>query len=313
MKNLQYKIRKRNQCLQSIRNFLNKNKYLEVDVPTLVPALIAESYLTPFETELKTNGFSTNAYLTASPEAYLKRLLTKFPKSIYYLGKAYRNNEPFSRLHNHEFTILEWYKVGVDYMRLMNEIEQMIGYIATEMQVNIGVDFSSPWQYITLEEAFKKYVPKKELNNITENFEKLYVQYVEPNLGTKGKPTFVTNFPHYQSPLAKAKAKNSNNLLFKEEAERFELYINGVELINGWTELTNYKKQAANFKSEEEAIRAQGRDVYKIDWGFVEALKKGMPNCSGAAMGVDRLLMVLLGFSDLNEALLFPSKKLFKK
>ncbi len=302
----------RQQTSAAIRKFLGGRGYLEADVPVLAPALIPESYLEAFETTLHKEDGSAKAYLTASPEAFLKRLLTKFPHNLFYLGKAFRNSEPTGKMHNHEFTILEWYSVGTDYRGLMKEIEQMVGFIAKELSVDIGVDFAPPWEYLTLEEAFQKYVPSalperldRPLLEPSELFEKHYVQYIEPKLGAQGKPTFVTDFPVWQSPLAKVNPDNP------QAAERFELYIKGVELVNGWTELTDAAKQKENFENEIGFRKVMGKKEYLPDWDFIKALEKGMPTCSGAAMGVDRLMMVLGGYQSLKDVILFPTSSLF--
>jgi lysyl-tRNA synthetase class 2 len=130
------------------------------------------------------------------------------------------------------------------------------------------------------------------------------VQFIEPNLGTRGVPTFVYDFPACQSPLAKSK----NGL-----AERFELYINGVELVNGWTELTDAALQEENLHRENALRKRYGKQELPMDYGFVESLKQGMPECAGAAMGVDRLLMVLCDYSSIEEVIPFSSKELFGK
>jgi len=269
----------------------------------LSPKLIPESYLQVFQTKLTSPNLKTkgNFYLLASPEAYLKRLLVSEKQNLFYLGKAFRNCEPLGKFHNHEFTILEWYKINYTYFDLMKEIEQMISFIAKKINSRIGIDFASPWEYLSIEQAYSKFAKGKKL--IPETFEQIYVESLEPNLGTRGKPTFIYNFPAWQSPLAKAK----NGL-----AERFELYINGVELINGWTELTDAKQQKINLEGQNQERIRRGLKKLPIDNEFIRALQQGMPACSGAAMGVDRLLMVLGSYQSLDEVILFPISKLLK-
>lgn len=306
--NIPQKIVFRQKIVHALRSFLYEKNYGEADVPLLVPSLIPESYLDVFETKIE--GPQVNAkkaFLTASPEAFLKRLLVEGSGNVFYLGKAFRNGEPFGPLHNHEFTILEWYSVGIEYKQLMKEIEEMVHSVFVQNR-NIcslpkGFDLTPPWEYITVDEALQRFAPKNENPNSGAEFEKMYVEFIEPNLGTRGKPTFITDFPTWQSPLAKPK---KNNL-----AERFELYINGVELINGWTELTDYKRQAINCTEEQDERKKRGKPFVPTDLGFLNALKKGMPECAGAAMGVDRLLMVLGGFDSLADVILFPDVRLF--
>jgi elongation factor P--beta-lysine ligase len=286
-----------------LREFLYLNNYFEADIPSLSPKLIPESYLEIFASKIASPNFKAAKpiYLLASPEAYLKRLLVSEKQNLFYLGKAFRNNEPLSRLHNHEFTILEWYKINYTYFKMIKEIEQMIGYLASKLSIQIGIDFNPPWEYLTMEQAYSKFAKGYKLD--AENFEHTYIKQIEPNLGTRGKPTFIYDFPSWQSPLAKAK----NGL-----AERFELYINGVELINGWTELTDSKQQKKNLAVQNEQRIKYNRKPLPLDTGFIKALEQGMPECAGAAMGVDRLLMILGNYHSLSEVLLFPLSKLLK-
>ena len=286
-----------------LRDFLYHRDYFEADIPVLSPKLIPESYLQVFQTNLSSPNLKRNQpfYLLASPESYLKRLLVSERKNLFYLGKAFRNHEPIGRCHNHEFTILEWYKINYTYLDLMKEIEQMISFLASKLDTQLSVDFNSPWEYLTIEEAYSKFAKGKKLNKAT--FEQIYVELLEPNLGTRGKPTFIYNFPSWQSPLAKAK----NGL-----AERFELYIKATELINGWTELTDPKLQKANLELENQERKKRGLKKLPLDTEFIKALEQGMPECSGAAMGVDRLLMILFDYQSISDVILFPVSKILK-
>jgi len=304
MNQLQKLLKNRQNLNRAIRDFFASNGYLEADSPLLAPSVIPESYLEVFETSLRAPNLrdAKPAYLLASPEAFLKRLIVQDSGSIYYLGKAFRNGEPFGSKHNHEFTILEWYRIGYDYHQLMKEIEQMITYITINSHSTVRLNFSKPWEYLTIKEAGSRFAPGHKIT--PENFENLYVKYLEPNLGTRGVPTFIYDFPAWQSPLA----KSANGL-----AERFELYINGVELINGWTELTDSKIQEKNLVTQNEERLKIGKQKLPLDFGFIQSLKQGMPECAGAAMGVDRLLMVLFGYSSIQEVIPFSSKTLFGK
>ena len=294
-------ILQRQQLNSALRKFLFAHHYYEADIPLLSPKLIPESYLQVFDTKLTSPNLKTKKqfFLLASPEAYLKRLLVSERQNLFYLGKAFRNCEPLGRFHNHEFTILEWYKISYTYFDLMREIEQMINFIAKKIISQIGIDLTPPWEYLSIEQAYSKYARGKKLT--PESFEKVYLEYLEPNLGTHGKPTFIYDFPDWHSPLAKAK----NGL-----AERFELYINGVELINGWTELTDARQQKDNLEKQNQERIKRGSEILPLDNEFIKALEQGMPDCSGAAMGVDRLLMLLGNYQSLEEVILFPVSKL---
>lgn len=304
MNQLRKLLKERQSLIQAIREFFAKNDYLEADTPLLAPSVIPESYLEIFETSLNSPNLNKQipAYLLASPEAYLKRLLVLNSGNIFYLGKAFRNGEPLGQKHNHEFTILEWYRLGHDYMDMMREIEQMITYVANNSHSRVNINFAKPWEYLSVSEACIRFAPDQIMT--PENFEHLYVKYLEPNLGTRGIPTFIYDFPSWQSPLAKSK---------EGLAERFELYINGVELVNGWTELTDPKVQEDNLNKENRLRESYGKAALPLDHGFVESLKQGMPECAGAALGVDRLLMVLFDYPSIQEVLPFSSFTLFGK
>ena len=297
---------------RGIREFLESHNYVEADVPVLAPALIPESYLEPFATSLvDAAGTKKQAFLTASPEAFLKRLLCMgLQNNVFYLGKAFRNGEPLGKLHNHEFTLLEWYQLGGDYETLMKETEEMIRFVNTQITNNkIQTTYQLPvtsFTRITIQEAFKKYANTDAFTLDHDTFNKQYVQYVEPHLGFD-TPTFLINFPTWSSPLAKAQITN-DKLQF---AERFELYINGIELVNGWTELTDWEKQQENLQAEMETRNNYHMTPIVPDKGFIEALEIGMPACAGAAMGVDRLTMVLAGAKTLNDVIPFTTSELF--
>jgi len=302
-------IKSRQTVTQALRTYLWEHDYVEADVPVLVPTLIPESYIEFFETTVTDPQNKTfNAYLTASPEAYLKRLLSLgVNTSIFYLGKAFRNGEPLGSVHNHEFTLLEWYKLGADYQSVMDETENMFKYTvqtyAKTHNVDLLFDTSHAFERISISEALTRFAPHKYHKNMpVEYFERVYVEYLEPNMGTRGAPTFLTDFPTWQSPLAKEE---------NGTAQRFELYFQGIELVNGWTELTDWQKQEENLKQENNERENRGLKKVRIDNGFIHALQKGLPACAGAAMGVDRLLMVLAREQNLQNILPFSTEKLF--
>lgn len=302
-------IKSRQTVTQALRTYLWEHDYLEADVPVLVPTLIPESYLEVFETEVRDPQNKTyRAYLAASPEAYLKRLLSLgVDTSIFYLGKAFRNGEPLRNLHNHEFTLLEWYKLGADYQSLMDETENMFKYTvqryAKTHNVNPLFDTNNTFERISIAEALVRFAPRKYHKNVpAEDFEKIYVEYLEPHMGTRGVPTFLIDFPAWQSPLAKE---------VNGTAQRFELYFHGIELVNGWTELTDWKKQEQNLKKENNEREKRGLKKVRMDNGFIRALQKGLPICAGAALGIDRFLMLLAHEKNLKNVLPFSTKKIF--
>ncbi len=311
-----------------IRQFLEKKGYQEIDLPVLSPALIPESYLEVFETEFYFLNARQKLYLIPSPELFLKRLLVAGIGDCFYLGKSFRNSEPSSSLHSPEFEMLEIYKIGVDYLKLADEILEMLRSLNREIQnwrdklsmvghyekTNCKINFDK-WEKITVGQAFEKYgqISQKELFNQrlflikarekgyrTEGFSyeeiwsQIYVSEVEPNLGKNGYPTLIYDYPKELAALAKLNPD-------KRTAQRFEFYINGVELGDCYTELGDWREQLTRFEQEIKKRKKMKKIDHPIDKGFIEALKYELPFCSGVAIGLERLMMVLLGLSSIND------------
>lgn len=305
-----------------VDEFLEKKGYLKIDLPVLSPALIPESYLEVFETEFRYFDKKEKLYLTPSPELFLKRLLAYGIGDCYYLGKSFRNSEPNSSLHSFEFNMLEIYKVGIDYLQLADEVLEMLRYIDKKLKAQnpkLKNKFESinlnKWEKITVVEAFHKYaqISEKELFNYQlflkkaekkgyqikgftyeDIWSQIYTQEVELHLGENGYPTLIYDYPKEFAALAKL---NSDG----KTAQRFEFYINGVELGDCYTELTDYREQEKRFKEEQEKRKKQKKIKHPVDKGFIKALKYGLPPCSGIAIGLDRLAMVFSGVSSIND------------
>ncbi|MFZ6035115.1 MAG: amino acid--tRNA ligase-related protein [Patescibacteria group bacterium] len=284
--------------------FLKKNGYLKLDLPVLSPSLIPESYLEVFETDFKHNGQNRKLYLTPSPELFLKRALAYGVGDCYYLGKSFRNSDPAATLHSFEFTMLEFYKMGADYMDIASEVLALLQFINTKVK-NRKINLDK-WEKLTVAEAFEKYAQIKEKELFDHNlFEKkasekgyktkgftyediwsqIYTQEVEPFMGKNGYPTLIYDYPKEFAALAKHNVGGKTS-------QRFEFYINGVELGDCYTELTDWKEQEMRFADEEKRRRDSFKTIHPIDKGFIEALKYGLGNCSGIAIGMDRLAMV---------------------
>lgn len=284
--------------------FLKKNGYLKLDLPVLSPSLIPESYLEVFETDFKHNGQNRKLYLTPSPELFLKRALAYGVGDCYYLGKSFRNSDPAATLHSFEFTMLEFYKMGADYMDIASEVLALLQFINTIVK-NRKINLDK-WEKLTVAEAFEKYAQIKEKELFDHNlFEKkasekgyktkgftyediwsqIYTQEVEPFMGKNGYPTLIYDYPKEFAALAKHNIDGKTS-------QRFEFYINGVELGDCYTELTDWKEQEMRFADEEKRRRDSFKTIHPIDKGFIEALKYGLGNCSGIAIGMDRLAMV---------------------
>ncbi len=320
---------------EAVNEFLGKKRYLKVDLPVLSPALIPESYLKVFETEFNYLNNKERLFLTPSPELFLKRLLVGGIGNCYYLGKAFRNSEPNSDLHSFEFTMLEYYKVKANYMDLAEELLEMLRFM------NKNVKFQMPnaksrskisnlneneivyqnykislnrWEKITVIDAFKKYagISKKELfdhklflkkakeknyrvDSFTykDIFSQIYAQEIEPHLGMNGYPTLIYDYPKEFAALAKLNEDGKT-------AQRFEFYIAGIELGDCYSELTDWREQERRFEKENVA--------HQIDKGFIEALKYGLVDCAGIAIGFERLTMIFANVQSINQLKLIEIK-----
>ncbi len=306
--------------LKAIEEFLEKKGYLKIDLPVLSPALIPESYLEVFETEFRYLNQKEKLYLTPSPELFLKRLLAYGVGDCYYLGKSFRNSDPPSTLHGFEFTMLEFYKMGASYMDIANEVLEMLQHIKFKIQnskfkmKDIKLKLNR-WEKISVFEAFEKYagISEKEFFNHSlflkkakqkgyqvdgfsyeDIWSQIYTQEIEPNLGKNGYPTLIYDYPKEFAALAKSNEDGKT-------AQRFEFYIDGVELGDCYTELTDWKEQEQRFLKEKKERKKQGKIIHPVDKGFIEALKYGLKPCSGIAIGVERLMMVFLGLESINQ------------
>ncbi len=301
--------------IKAIEEFFKKKGYLKIDLPVLSPALIPESYLEVFETEFFYLDKKEKLYLTPSPELFLKRLLVYGVGDCYYLGKSFRNSDLPAELHSYEFTMLEFYKMDADYMSLADEVLAMLKYIDKKIKnKNLKVSFNK-WEKITVAQAFKKFAQIKEnelfnqekflkkaenkgyqINGFSyqDVWSQIYSQEIEPNLGTRGFPTLIYNYPKEFAALAKHNPDNKTS-------QRFEFYINGIELGDCYTELTDWQEQEERFQKEFKERKKQGKINHPIDKGFIKALKYGLKSCSGIAIGIDRLVKVFFGLETIND------------
>ncbi len=308
------------QVEKAIHEFMEKNNYLKIDIPVLSPALIPESYLEIFETDFKFLDKKEKLYLTPSPEIFLKRLLVAGIGNCYYLGRAYRNSEPNSDWHNPEFTMLEFYKVGVNYLELADEVLNLLQYIKDQIsKIKTAKQKSEilfqKWEKYSVAQAFEKFagITKTELfseklffkkaeekgYNINKTtyediFSQILATEIEPKLGVNGYPTLLYDYPKQMASLAKL---NNDSLT----AQRCEFYINGLEVGGFCTELNDYKQQEERFESEIKKRKKNKMINHSIDKGFIEALKYGLPNCTGAGIGFERLVMIMANVKSIDK------------
>ncbi len=315
------------QVEQAVHEFMRKKGYLKLDLPVLSPALIPESYLEVFETEFRYFDKREKLYLTPSPELFLKRLLANGVGDCYYLGKAFRNSEPNSDYHLAEYTMLEYYRVGFNYLQLADEILEMMRFITVETSrrdvstknyqiVYQGKKISfEKWEKFTVAEAFEKFahISVKELFDnplfmkraeekgykvkgftYQDVFSQIISQEIEPRLGKNGRPTLLYDYPKEMSSLAKLSKDGKT-------AKRVEFYIDGIEIGGFCEELDDWQEQNERFKKENLKRKKEKKIKHSIDKGFIEALKYGLPDCTGAGIGFERLAMIFADVKSINQ------------
>jgi lysyl-tRNA synthetase class 2 len=284
-------LRLRHAVLKGIRRFFDSRRYVEVETPCLVPATVPEEHIDLFRT-------TCGLHLNASPEPQMKRLLAAGMERIYQLGRAYRAGER-GPWHMPEFTILEWYRAGADYRDLMDETAELLVALCPVTWRELPV-----FSRMSVDEAFERWArwrPSAAFD--PERFDRDLVERVEPALADRGA-VFLHDYPAGAASFARLAPGDP------AVAERFELYLDGVELANGFSELTDPDQQLARLEAANRARRASGRPAYGLDHRFVEALRAGLPPCAGIAVGVDRLVAVLLGYETVDDAVAFRREEL---
>ncbi len=294
-------LRKRAALIQSVRRFFISRDYLEVETPCRIPAPAPESHIDAVPSE--------DWFLQTSPELCMKRMLAAGYPKIFQVCRCFRGRERGSR-HLPEFTMLEWYREGTDYLGLMPECEDLILSLAGDLGTGEripwqgrSIDLRRPWERLTVREAFGRYGSVSLEEALGKgSFDEVMVFEIEPRLGFE-RPAFLYDYPLSLGALARRKAGEG------EWAERFELYIGGVELVNAFSELTDAGEQRERFRREETFRRAQGRRPYPVPERFLEALAR-MPESAGAALGIDRLVMVFAGAADIRDVVAFTPEEL---
>lgn len=330
----QYRLRER--VIDTIRRFFKERDFAEVQTPLLLPVPSCEPNLEVFETELRTAGeLKRRAFLSMSPEFAIKKLLAAGIGNCFEITRSFRNEEETAAGHNAEFTILEWYRTQADYQAIMGDTEELITQVLKLRQSDLNkwqyqgevYNLSRPWLRFPVAEVFEKYAginletltgdrelvetaKKKgyqtEINTTWEQvFYQIYFNEVEPQLLKMGRPFFLTDYPVQQAALAKRKTDEPRL------AERFEVFAAGVELGNCFSELTDWQEQEARFRKELRDRDRDGKIKYPMDVELIEALKSGMPETAGMAMGVDRLIMLTGDLPSVAETMFFPTKELF--
>ncbi|MGQ9645036.1 MAG: EF-P lysine aminoacylase EpmA [Thermodesulfobacteriota bacterium] len=294
-------LQQRAKIIQSIREFFVQQGYLEVETPHRIPAPAPESHIDAIP--------SGNWFLHSSPELCMKRMLAAGYEKIFQICRCWRGGERGTQ-HIPEFTLLEWYRAGIDYWTLMEECPALIRAVARGVGVEETIhfrgqtiDLASPWDKISVREAFRQYA-KTSIEEALKNgwFDEIMVREIEPRLGTK-KPTLIYDYPAPRGALARLTPQDRNL------AERFELYVGGLELANGFSELVDPEEQRMRFEKENENRRAVGKSVYPMPEKFLDELKE-MPPSAGIALGIDRLVMIFLDASSIDEVVAFTPEEL---
>jgi lysyl-tRNA synthetase class 2 len=273
-----------------------------VTTPVRIPAPALEDYI-----EAEPSGA---AFLRTSPELHMKRLLAAGAPRIYQLGPCFRRGELGPR-HLPEFTMLEWYRAGADYLDILADTCALLRTVALSVlgttSLEVGgrtVRLDGEWDVVSVQQAFESFAgTSPEAALAAGEFERLLVDRIEPRLGLQ-VPSVLIDYPVAQSALARRRTDPDGRCV----AERWELYIAGVELANAYSELTDAAEQEARFRECAALREREGRAVYPLDRAFLEALRQGMPAAGGAALGFDRLCMLVAGAASLSEVTVFGAE-----
>lgn len=319
---------KRSKLIRSIRNFLDNDGYIEVETPMLHP-IAGGANAKPFITHH--NALNSDFYLRIAPELYLKRLVVGGFEKVYEINRNFRN-EGISTRHNPEFTMIEFYTAYKDYHFAMEFTESILRYAAQEvsgtLELPFGnhiIDFSKPFERISIKDAVKLHGNLTDNDLTQENIDKaiskykvklkntnaskeekifaLFEEVAEPKLI---QPTFIIDFPIEVSPLSKRDAQNP------EIASRFELFIAGMEISNGFNELNDPFDQAKRFEDQLKAHEGGDEEAHQFDADYILALEYGLPPTVGVGIGIDRLAMLLTNITSIKEIILFPTLKKLK-
>ena len=296
--------------LAKVRAFFDSRGVLEVETPVLSNACGTDPQLDYFEIE------SPHRFMMTSPEFHMKRLLAADFGDIFQITKSFRKDE-FGAHHNNEFSMVEWYRVGMPQEKLMDEVEALVSeilgkpinarrtrwidafkdYAGVDPLVATSADFSAACKSQNIP------FPADTADMSREDWlDYLMVFAVEPALAKNG-PEFILDYPQSQAALAQTYVGEDGHTW----AKRFELFVDQVELCNGYTELTDVAEQRRRFNADLEIRRNMGKPLPTLDENFLGALESGMPACSGVALGLDRLFMLAMNKKEIKDVILFPS------
>jgi len=306
MKNSRQSYIKRNlwlraQIIQAVRTFFIDNDYLEIETPCRIPAPAPEAHI---EAEVSGDWF-----LHTSPELCMKRLFAAGYPRIFQICRCFRQKERGSK-HLPEMTMLEWYTAGHNYFNMMEQCEELIRFVARragfeDFLVYQGnrIDLNAPWPRMSVTDAFERFSSvSMETAVLQDRFDQLTAFDIEPNLG-HNKPLFLYDYPAAAASLARLKPEN------RSIAERFELYISGLELCNAFSELTDPLEQRTRFENEQKNRSKFGLQAYPLPEKLLDSLQF-MPEASGIALGIDRLVMLFANTANIDDVVAFTPEEL---
>ncbi|WP_018624254.1 elongation factor P--(R)-beta-lysine ligase [Kangiella aquimarina] len=300
-------LKARAELLATVRAFFAERKVLEVDTPSLSHHGVTDRYMRSITAEVSSNQ---RGFLQTSPEYAMKRILAAGSGSIYQICKAFRQDEMGAK-HNPEFSMLEWYRVGFNHVQLMDEVYELIEFVLGKRQQErlsyqqvfikfLGID------PLSINDEELEQFARTNLGLLPDELERddylslLFEDKIEPKLGLNDSACFIYDYPESQAALARISETDLR------VAHRFELYIEGIELANGFYELADSQQQLKRFEADNRWRVENNLPEIAIDQHFIEALEHGLPECSGVALGLDRLLMIKLATNNICDVIAFP-------
>ncbi len=293
---------------RAVRDFFDQRAFLEVETPAAVPSPGLDLHLDAFPVA----GANPPRWLITSPEYQMKRILAGGAQRIYQLCKCWRREE-LGAHHEPEFTMLEWYRTYAGSEEVMRDTEQLVAHVARALRdgstiipgKDAPIDVAPPWQRLTVAEAFRVFadVEVKDVLPDEERFFHILVDAVEPQLG-RVRPVFLTHWPATMASLARLHPDDPS------VCDRFEGYLGGIELCNGFGELVDPVEQRRRLERDQRDREAAGKIAYPIDERFIGALEEGIPPSGGNALGFDRLMMLVTGAETIADGMAIPSARL---
>lgn len=316
---------KRLEILRLTRDYFWSQNFVEAETPIALRLPGQEPYLNPMSVEIKDPySVSYKFYLRTSPEFALKKLLAAGWERVFEISKCFRNIESFGGTHNPEFTMIEWYRAPGRFFDIMDDTENLFKYIGQKLNVlklkyrDREINYLGDWDRVSVKELWKKFINVNfddylDIENLKklvydrgwtvedgdeyeDLFYKIFLNEIEPNLGSD-KPVFIYNYPAQMCSLSRLCSDDSRY------AERFELYVGGLELANAFGELTDPGVQNYNLIKDNSLRIKLGKEVWSIDKDFITALESGIPTAGGIALGVDRMVVLFTGARDINEVI----------